>query len=35
LPHLPLLEQTAEALRRGLPPGIRVEEPQVPVPILF
>jgi L-ascorbate metabolism protein UlaG (beta-lactamase superfamily) len=31
----PLPEQTAEALRRGLPPGIRVEEPQVPAPILF
>lgn len=31
----PLLEQTAEALRRGLPPEIRVEEPQVLVPILF
>ena len=31
----PLLEQTADALRRGLPPEIRVEEPQVLVPIVF
>jgi hypothetical protein len=31
----PLLEQTADAMRRGLPPEIRVSEPQVPVPILF
>jgi hypothetical protein len=30
-----LLEQTADAMRRGLPPEIRVSEPQVPVPILF
>lgn len=31
----PLLEQTADALRSGLPPEIRVEEPQVLVPIMF
>jgi L-ascorbate metabolism protein UlaG (beta-lactamase superfamily) len=31
----PLLEQTADALRHGLPPEIRVEEPQVLVPIVF
>jgi L-ascorbate metabolism protein UlaG (beta-lactamase superfamily) len=31
----PLLEQTADALRRGLPPEVRVEEPQVLEPILF
>lgn len=31
----PLLEQSADALRRGLPPGIRVEEPQVLEPIVF
>ena len=30
----PLLEQTADALRHGLPPEIRVEEPQVLVPIV-
>ena len=30
----PLLEQTADALRRGLPPGTRVVEPQVLVPIV-
>jgi L-ascorbate metabolism protein UlaG (beta-lactamase superfamily) len=31
----PLLEQTADALRHGLPPEIRGEEPQVLVPIVF
>jgi L-ascorbate metabolism protein UlaG (beta-lactamase superfamily) len=31
----PLLEQTADALRRGLPPEVRVLEPQVLEPILF
>jgi L-ascorbate metabolism protein UlaG (beta-lactamase superfamily) len=31
----PLLEQTADALRHGLPPEIRVEEPQVLVPTVF
>jgi hypothetical protein len=31
----PLLEQTADALRGGLPPEIRVEEPQVLVPNVF
>ena len=31
----PLLEQTADALRHGLPPEIRVDEPQVLVPIVF
>ncbi|PZR00057.1 MAG: metal-dependent hydrolase [Cereibacter sphaeroides] len=31
----PLLEQNADALRRGLPPGIRVEEPDVLEPITF
>jgi L-ascorbate metabolism protein UlaG (beta-lactamase superfamily) len=29
----PVLEQTAEALRRGLPADVRVIEPEVLVPI--
>ncbi len=31
----PILEQTAEALRRGLPPGITVIEPEVLEPIVL
>jgi L-ascorbate metabolism protein UlaG (beta-lactamase superfamily) len=30
-----VLEQSADGLRRGLPPGVRVAEPQVLVPIIF
>lgn len=31
----PILEQTADALRRGLPPDVQVIEPEVLVPIRF